>query len=93
MIASALILGDIEGDLSMQSVMLDTVADAAAAIGVALSGAIILLTHGVYWLDSAIALAIAVVVGYHALMLMRRVLKSLSRTRVDRPSAPRSRGL
>jgi cobalt-zinc-cadmium efflux system protein len=93
MIACALILGDIEGDLSMQSVMLDTVADAAAAIGVALSGAIILLTHGVYWLDSAIALAIAVVVGYHALMLMRRVLKSLSRTRVDRPSAPRSRGL
>src|ERR1700682_1419150 len=37
MIACAFILGDVEGDLNMESVMLDTVADAAAAIGVAVS--------------------------------------------------------
>src|SRR5205823_10817067 len=43
MIACAFILGDVAGDLNMQSVMLDSVADAAAAIGVALSGAIILI--------------------------------------------------
>jgi cobalt-zinc-cadmium efflux system protein len=77
MIACALILGNVEGDLNMESVMLDTVADAAAAIGVAISGAIILLTHGVYWLDSLVALGIAVVVGYHAIRLMRRVLDDL----------------
>jgi cobalt-zinc-cadmium efflux system protein len=77
MVACALILGDIADDLNMQSVMLDTVADAAAAIGVAISGAIILLAHGVYWLDSSVALAIAAVVGYHALRLMRRVLTEL----------------
>jgi cobalt-zinc-cadmium efflux system protein len=77
MIACAFVLGNVEGDLNMESVMLDTVADAAAAIGVAISGAIILLAHGVYWLDSLVALVIAVVVGYHALRLMRRVRRDL----------------
>jgi cobalt-zinc-cadmium efflux system protein len=77
MIACTFILGDVEGDLNMESVMLDTVADAAAAIGVAVSGAVILLTHGLYWLDSLVALVIAVVVGYHAVRLMRRVLADL----------------
>jgi cobalt-zinc-cadmium efflux system protein len=72
MIACALILGDVEGDLPMESVMLDTVADAAAAIGVAASGAVILATGSAYWLDSAVALAIALAVGYHALRLTRR---------------------
>ena len=74
MVACAVILGDVEDDLSMQSVMLDTVADAAAAIGVAISGAIILITGGAYWLDSTVALGISLVVGYHALKLMRRAL-------------------
>jgi cobalt-zinc-cadmium efflux system protein len=77
MIACALILGDVAGDLSMQSVMLDTVADAAAAVGVALSGAVILVSGGNYWLDSLVALVIAVVVCYHALALMRRALRQL----------------
>jgi cobalt-zinc-cadmium efflux system protein len=78
MILCASILGDVQGDLSMQSVMLDTLADAAAAIGVAISGTIILVAHGVYWLDSLVALTISVVVGYHAVRLMRRVVKDLS---------------
>jgi cobalt-zinc-cadmium efflux system protein len=77
MVACALVLGDVQGDLNMESVMLDTVADAAAAIGVAISGGIILLVHGVYWLDSLVALVIAVVVGYHAIRLMARVLGDL----------------
>ncbi len=80
MIGCALILGDVEDDLSMQSVMLDTVADAAAAIGVAVSGAIILATGGTFWLDSTVALVIALVVGYHALKLMRRALAGLRAT-------------
>ncbi len=86
MIACAFILGDVEGDLNMESVMLDTVADAAAAIGVAASGAVILLTHGLYWLDSLVALVIAVVVGYHAVRLMRRVLADLREKHAE--SAP-----
>jgi len=77
MIGCALILGEVAGDLNMQSVMLDTVADAAAAIGVAVSGAVILITGGLFWLDSVVALIIAVVVGYHALRLIRNVSADL----------------
>jgi cobalt-zinc-cadmium efflux system protein len=78
MIACALILGDVADDLNMQSVMLDTVADAAAALGVAVAGGVILITGGNYWLDAGVALAIAVVVGYHAVRLMHRALVELS---------------
>lgn len=80
MILCAHILGSIESDdFNMRSVMLDTVADAAAAIGVAVSGAIILAAHGVYWLDAAVALVIAAAVGYHAVSLIREVLDDLRR--------------
>ena len=91
MLAGALVLrGDEEDeeegerDLSVAAVLLDTVADAATAAGVAVVGAIILATHGWYWLDPAIALTIAVVVAYHALALIRKVL-----TRI-RPARRRS---
>ena len=40
-----------ERDLSVAAVLLDTIADAAAAAGVAATGAIILATGGWYWLD------------------------------------------
>ncbi len=66
-----------ERDLSVAAVLLDTTADAAAAAGVAAAGAIILATGGWYWLDPAIALAIAVIVAYHALALIRKVLSRL----------------
>jgi cobalt-zinc-cadmium efflux system protein len=79
MVAGALILGDVGSDLNMQSVMLDTVADAAAAIGVAVSGAVILITNGLFWLDSLVALVIAVVIGYQAVKLLCRVLADLHR--------------
>jgi cobalt-zinc-cadmium efflux system protein len=58
---------DGEHDLSLAAVLLDTIADAAAAAGVAVTGAIILATDGWYWLDPAVALIIAVVIAYHAL--------------------------
>ena len=78
MVACALIIGAVESeDLNMRSVMLDTLADGAAAVGVALSGAIILAAKGVYWLDSAVALGIAVIIAYHAIKLIRDVLAQL----------------
>jgi cobalt-zinc-cadmium efflux system protein len=64
-------------DLSVAAVLLDTVADAAAAAAVAVAGGIILATGGWYWLDPAMALAIAAVVAYHALALIRKVLRRL----------------
>ena len=86
MVLCAFVLGDVSGDLSMESVMLDSLADAAAAIGVAVSGAVILLSGGNYWLDSLVALVIALVVAYHAVRLMRRVLTQLRAPAVERPA-------
>ena len=74
----ALIIGTVESeDLNMRSVMLDTLADGASAAGVAVSGAIILANKGVYWLDSAVALGIALIITYHAIKLVRHVLAHL----------------
>lgn len=75
-----------ERDLSVAAVLLDTIADAAAAAGVAATGAIILATGGWYWLDPAVALAIAVVVSYHASALIRKAVTRL------RPAAAESVG-
>jgi cobalt-zinc-cadmium efflux system protein len=57
------------------AVLLDTVADAAAAAGVAAVGAIILTVSGWYWLDPAVALAIAVIVAYRAIKLIGTILR------------------
>jgi len=84
MLVGALILGgdidddDEEEDLNMKAVLLDTAADAVAAGGVAITGAIILAKAGwYYWLDPTVALIIAVVVGYHAVRLIRKVVTAL----------------
>jgi cobalt-zinc-cadmium efflux system protein len=71
-----------EHDLSVAAILLDTIADAAAAAGVAATGAIILATGGWYWLDPAVALTIAFIVAYHAIALIRKVLIRL------RPAEP-----
>ncbi len=73
-------------DLSVAAVLLDTVADAAAAAGVAATGGIILATGAWYWLDPAVALAIAVVVAWHAFALIRKVLGRLRAAAPVRPS-------
>jgi Co/Zn/Cd efflux system component len=92
MLGGALILrgdpGEDDGgeDLNVKAVLLDTVGDAAAAGGVAVSGAIILGT-GWYWLDPATALAIAVIVGYHAQKLTRTIIAAL-RSPSPAPTVP-----
>ena len=80
-----------ERDPSVAAVLLDTVADAATAACVAVVGAIILATDGWYWLDPAVALIIAIVVAYHALALIRKVLTRL-RSRVDGAKGRSCRG-
>jgi cobalt-zinc-cadmium efflux system protein len=66
-----------ELDLSVAAVLLDTTADAAAAAGVAAAGGLILIMHGWFWLDPAVACAVAAVVAYHAAGLIRKALRSL----------------
>src|SRR5205823_13497234 len=70
-IAAALVLGG-DDDLNMRAVMLDSVGDAAANAGVAVSGAVILATGGVEWLDAAVSIAIAVVIAVRAVRLLRQ---------------------
>jgi cobalt-zinc-cadmium efflux system protein len=77
-----------EHDLSVAAVLLDTIADAAAAAGVAVAGAIILATGGWYWLDPAVALTIALVVAYHAIALIRKVLIRLRSAAADGTGSP-----
>jgi len=85
MFFGALLLGgdsggvdDDEGDgLNVRAVLLDTAADAAAAAGVAMTGAVILVTGGLYWLDPAVALVVSCLVAFHAVRLLRRVMGAL----------------
>ena len=85
MFVGALILGgchDGDGDeagggIAVQSVFLDTAADAATAAGVAMTGIVILATGGFFWLDPAVALAISTVISYHAVRHVARVGKGL----------------
>jgi cobalt-zinc-cadmium efflux system protein len=83
MLVGALVLGGDPGDddggenLNVKAVLLDTAADAAAAAGVAASGAVILGTGGWYWLDPSIALVIAVIVAYYAQKLVRKITATI----------------
>ncbi len=80
---------DSEGDrANMRAVVLDTLADSAAAAGVAISGAIILAAPALAWLDPTVALAIAAVIAYHALVLIRDVVGMLRRPHRAPPPAP-----
>jgi cobalt-zinc-cadmium efflux system protein len=79
MVAGAMVLGgDLDQDddtdadrANMRAVLLDTIADAAAAAGVAIAGLIILVTGGWFWLDPTVALIISAVIGYHVVLLLR----------------------
>ncbi len=79
MLIGAFVLGgdDDKDDLHMRSVMLDTISDAAASAAVAVTGAIILATGRLYWLDSLAALLIGLFIGYHAVKLLRDVIVDL----------------
>jgi len=85
MIGGATVLGvdiddpdeDENSDLNVRAVLLDTAADAAAAAAVAITGTIILVTGGLYWLDPTVALIVSAVIAYKAIRLLRRVAVAL----------------
>lgn len=74
-------------ELNVKAVLLDTTADAATAAGLAASGAVILIVGGWYWLDPAVALVIAVIVGYHAARLVRKAAAAIRHPEPARPPA------
>lgn len=79
MSGGVLVLGRDAGreDLHMRSVLLDTMADALTSAAVAISGAVIYAAHGLYWLDSVVAVVIGLVVGAGALHLLGDVVRAL----------------
>ncbi|HEY5222750.1 MAG TPA: cation diffusion facilitator family transporter [Microbacteriaceae bacterium] len=85
MIAGALVLGLSAGreDIHMKSVLLDTLADAAAAAGVLVAGIVIWITGGTYWLDPAIALILAAVIGYAGIRLAVQAVAALRGADID----------
>jgi cobalt-zinc-cadmium efflux system protein len=94
MVGGVLILGgdrddldDPGGNLNMRAVLLDSAADAAAAAGVAAAGGVILATGRLFWLDPAVALVIALVVGYHAVRLLGHITTALRARRVPTPGS------
>ncbi len=65
-----LLLGDRE-DLNMRSALLHMTSDAAASLGVAAAGAVILVTGRFWRLDPAVSIAIALLVAWQAWKLLR----------------------
>jgi cobalt-zinc-cadmium efflux system protein len=58
-------------DLNMRSALLHMVSDGAVSVGVALTGLVIWLTDGWYWLDPAVALVISMAIGVQGWQLLR----------------------
>ncbi|WP_066518995.1 cation diffusion facilitator family transporter [Curtobacterium ammoniigenes] len=85
MLSSALILGRSAAseDLHMRSVLLDALADAAAAGGVAVAGGIILVTGRWLWLDPVVALALAALIALPAVRLIIKAARALRGAEVD----------
>ncbi len=57
-------------DLNMRSAFLHMVSDALVSVGVMVSGAVILVVGGWYWLDPAVSIVISAAVGWRAWRLL-----------------------
>lgn len=66
-------------DLHMKSVFLDTLADAVSAAAIAVTGLIILIAKRFYFIDSVVAVIIAIVIGYQSVVLLREVMQGLKK--------------
>ena len=58
-------------DLNMRSALLHLASDAAASLGVALAGSIMIATGGWNRLDPAVSIGIAMLIGWHAWKLLK----------------------
>jgi cobalt-zinc-cadmium efflux system protein len=85
LLAGVWVLGDsaVNEDLHMRSVLLDTLADAAAAGVLAAAGAVIVLTGRFFWLDPVLAFVIAVVVALPASTLCVKAVAAIRGKAVD----------
>lgn len=68
---AALFLHGDHHDLNMRSALLHMLADGAVSVAVVLVGVVIAVTGGWFWLDPAVSMVIAVVIGVQAVSLLR----------------------
>src|SRR4051812_43327721 len=68
---AAFVVHDRSNDLNMRSAMLHLASDAVASAGVAITGLVILIVDGAYWLDPAVSLVIGAVICWQAVKLIR----------------------
>jgi cobalt-zinc-cadmium efflux system protein len=85
MLAGAVVLGRsaADEDLHMRSVLLDALADAAAAAGIAIAGVVILATGSLFWLDPVLALAVSALIAVAAVQLVVKALAALRGQDID----------
>ena len=69
---SAVVLRDGSEDLNMRAALLHMIGDAAASLGVAAAGLVILVTGGFEWLDPTVSLGIALLIAIQAWGLVRQ---------------------
>jgi cobalt-zinc-cadmium efflux system protein len=68
---SVVLLRDAHHDLNMRSASLHMLGDVGASAGVALSGIVILVTGGNYWVDPAVSLLVGLLITREAVRLLR----------------------
>lgn len=85
MLTGAFVLGRSAAgeDLHMRSVLLDALADAAAAGAIAVAGIVILATGSFFWLDPVLALAVAAIIAVAATQLLGKAIAALRGREVE----------
>lgn len=85
MLTGAFVLGRsaADEDVHMRSVLIDALADAAAAAAIAVAGTIILVTNGLYWLDPVLALGVSILIAVAAIQLIVKATAALRGKEVD----------
>ena len=61
----------------MESAFLHMIGDAAASLGVIVAAVVIVITHGNYWLDPAVSIAVAALISWRAIGLLRQTNRVL----------------
>jgi len=76
-VGAALVLYERRVDLNMRAALLHMAGDAAASLGVAVAGLVILITGGFEWLDPVVSIGIAVLIAIEAWRLLRAAVDVL----------------
>lgn len=80
---AALVLYESRVDLNMRAALLHMAGDAAASLGVAAAGLVILITGGFEWLDPVVSIGIAVLIAIEAWRLLHAAVDVLLESTPD----------